>query len=71
MLSLRFYFKWIFGSHFVLKAIIFSAQSSLSSNYCLRVTADGANQNARKPVFNIEFIPIYNNYSDMFTHFLE
>jgi hypothetical protein len=37
--------KWIFGSHFVLKAIV-TAQSSLSSNYCLRVTAEGANQNA-------------------------
>ena len=36
--------KWIFGNHFVLKAIV-TAPSSLSSNYCLRVTAEGANQN--------------------------
>jgi hypothetical protein len=37
------------------KAIV-SAQSSLSSNYCLRVTAEGANQNAQRPFFNTEII---------------
>jgi hypothetical protein len=42
-----------------LKAIVYNtAQSSLSSNYCLRVTAEGANQNAWKPFFNTEFILI-------------
>ena len=37
------------------KAIV-TAQSSLSSNYCLRVTAEGANQNAVRQFFNTEFI---------------
>jgi len=37
------------------KAII-TAQSSLSSNYCLRVTAEGANQNDVMPFFNTEII---------------
>jgi hypothetical protein len=39
---------------FLGKAI--TAQSSLCSNYCLRVTAEGANQNAQRPVFNNEII---------------
>ena len=37
------------------KAIVI-AQSSLSSNYCLRVTAEGASQNAQRPFFNTEII---------------
>jgi hypothetical protein len=40
------------------KAIV-TAQSSLSRNYCLRVTAEGANQNAQRPFFNTEIIRIY------------
>ena len=44
------------------KAIV-TAQSSLSSNYCLRVTAEGANQNAVGPFSNTEFI--LNAYSNV------
>jgi hypothetical protein len=37
------------------KAIV-TAQGSLSSNYCLRVTAGGVNQNAQRPFFNTKII---------------
>ena len=45
-------------SHFFEKGSIVTAQSSLSSNYiiCLRVTAEGANQNAQRSFFNTEII---------------
>ena len=33
-----------------------TAQSSLSNNYCIRVTAARANQNAQRPFFNTEII---------------
>ena len=54
----------IFANRF--SAILFgktivTAQSSLSSNYCLRVTAEGANQNAVRPFFNTEFILMMNS----------
>ena len=43
-----------------LSAILFAKaiadQSSLSSDYCLRVAADGANQNAVRTFFNTEII---------------
>ena len=44
-----------FSAMFLVKAIV-TAQSSLSSNYCLRVTAEGTNQNAQRPFFNTEII---------------
>ena len=37
------------------KAIV-TTQSRLSSNYCVRVTAEGASQNAVRLFFNTEFI---------------
>jgi hypothetical protein len=39
------------------KAIV-TVQSSLGSNYFLRVTAEGANQNAQRPFLNTEIILI-------------
>jgi hypothetical protein len=35
---------------------VVTAKSSLSNNYCLRVTAEGAIHNAQKPLFNTEII---------------
>jgi hypothetical protein len=59
------YFRLIF-SHFFFggggaKAIV-TVQSSLSNNYCLRVTVEGANQNAQRPFFNTEIILMINRY---------
>jgi hypothetical protein len=41
---------------------IVTVQSSLSNNYCLRVTVEGANQNAQRPFFNTEIILMINRY---------
>ena len=46
-----------FQSFFFGKAIV-TAVTAQSSNYCLRVTAEGANQNAQRPFFNTEMILI-------------
>ena len=46
-----------FQSFFGGKAIV-TAVTAQSSNYCLRVTAEGANQNAQRPFLNTEIILI-------------
>jgi hypothetical protein len=44
-----------------------TAQSSLDCNYCLRVTAEGANQNAQRTFFNTEIIRLKLNSREFIT----
>ena len=54
---------------FLGKAIV-TAQRSLSSNYCLRVTAEGTNQNTQRTFFNTEIILISINQHKRYIKYL-